>query len=119
MTLERILSKKLKTFLKESFPGSVVTNNLKPGFIKSLIKTLDKNFTLSVFTMTTDASPEDILSFCEMYYFERDWLKQSERIVDIKHNGMDLSFERDNEKLFVILSPFEKFVQITIVTFNN
>jgi hypothetical protein len=116
MTFEKILKKKLKTFLKESFPGSIVSNNLKPGLILSLmVKIVQDPFRIHVFTMTTQVAPEDILYYSEQYYFERNWLKESERIVDIKHNGMDLSFERDDERLFVILSPFKTFVQITTV----
>jgi hypothetical protein len=116
MTLERILKKKLKTFLNEGFPGSIVSNNLKLGLILPLmVKIVQDPFRIHVFTMTTQVAPEDILYLSEQYYFERNWLKKSEKIVDIRHNGMDLSFERDGERLFVILSPFKTFVQITTV----
>lgn len=122
MTIERILKKKLKTFLKESFPGSDVTNNLESRLaLPSIVEILEKPFRLSVFTITTtdDAHPEDFLSLCEQYYFERCWLKQDEKIFAIKHNGLDMSFERDGEKMFLILSPFEKFIKITIIRFKE
>jgi len=120
MTLERILNWKLKTFLRESFPGLKVSNNLKPGFIKPLmVRILKQPFRLCVFSMTTDIVPENILYYCEQYYFERDWLKQSERIVDISHNGFDLSYKRGDERLFLLLAPYEDFLQVTTVRWKE
>lgn len=120
MTLEAILKMKLKTFLSRSFSGSVVTNDLKPGMIKFLIaKVLNKSFNLNTFTIKTTEDPSNVLLCCEQYYFERDWLIQSKQILNIDHNGSDLSFIRDEERLFLILSPFDGFIQITTAKFNK
>lgn len=119
MKLKVILAKKLKTFLKESFTGSVVTNDLEPGLIKYEIKrSLQRPFKLAVFIITVDIAPEDVLYYCEQYYLERDWLKLSGKTVDINHNGLDDFFERNGENLFLALTPLgDSRIQITIVNF--
>lgn len=106
----------LKTYLKKLLTGSVVCNMESELIQKEVEKLLlEKQFELDVFKFVTDASIDTISDLIKGYYYNRI-ARLIHKCIDLNHNGLDLSFENEKEKIFIVLSPFTGFFKISVIT---
>ena len=114
--------KKLEDFLKEKFPASFGRKSHGSQLAEAIIGRSLGGASFDVpeaFDLKVVASEVEVKSAITEFYSSCGYKLSTERNVPMKHFGPDVSFENDDEKVFVVISPFDGYFKISVTVIKN
>lgn len=114
--------KKLETFLKGKFPTSFVRKSHGAKLAEAMIGRSLGGASFEVpeaFDLKVEAIEEDLNLAITKFYLDCGYKQSSQRNVQMKHFGSDLSFENDDTKLFIVITSFDGYFKISVTVIKN
>lgn len=108
----------LQNFLRNTFLLDV--SSKKDGLDSSKVEQAIKRSTskkakiIEYFDIPVSVVPETMQENIKAFYYPRGYTDATTKLVYLSHNGFDLSFEKDRDYLFVVISQFNDFYRISV-----